>query len=100
MIEPRLQFDSLTEDLDPVPSVILEGQEAFRHDLPQLLREHARHWVAYHGRTRVGLCSSKNKLFDLLLCAGYKRGELLVRRIEAANLSTSQTVDASAEIPR
>jgi hypothetical protein len=100
MIQPRAQLEAQSEDVDPIPPLIAEAQEAFRQELPQLLPGHRRQWVAYHGRTRLGLSSSKNELFDQLLHAGYQRGELLVRRIEPANLSVSDAVDASPDILR
>ena len=100
MIEQPVQVEAVSKDLDPIPPLIAEAQEAFRQELPQLLPGHHRQWVAYHGRTRLGLSASKNELFDQLLRAGHKRGELLVRRIEPANLSLSQAVDASPDILR
>ena len=100
MIQPRAQLEAVPEDVDPIPPLIAEAQETFRQELPQLLPGHCRQWVAYHGRTRLGLSSSKNELFDQWLSAGYERGELLVRRIEPANLSLNQAVDASPDVLR
>jgi hypothetical protein len=98
MIEEPVQVEAPSEDLDPIPPLIAEDQQTFCHELPRLLPEHPRRWVAYRGQTRLGLGSSKNELFDRLLRAGYKRGKLLVRRIDPANLPAGQAVDASPDL--
>jgi hypothetical protein len=67
-----------------ISAAIREAQEAFRRDLPQLLREARlrRRWVAYRGPERIGVGPSKRELYQECLRRGYRPGEFLVRRIE------------------
>ena len=46
-----------------IPPMIRVAQAAFVRDLPQLIAEHRRSWVAYHGDRRVAIGSSKRQLF-------------------------------------
>jgi hypothetical protein len=61
----------------PSPSID-EAFKAFRRDLPQLLREHPREWVAYHGDRSIGCGRSQVDLYESCLRRGYAEGEFLV----------------------
>jgi hypothetical protein len=61
------------------PAAILEAQEAFLQDLPELLKERCGQWVAYHGRSRLGFGATKTALWQECLRQGYQ--EFLIRRI-------------------
>jgi hypothetical protein len=67
---------------DDIPPLIERSQSAFRRDLPQLLREHPRQWVAYHGDERIAVGPSKRQLYQECLRRGLKLGEFVVRSIE------------------
>jgi hypothetical protein len=45
-----------------IPPMIQRSQEAFRRDLPELLKKHEGKWVAYSGDRRLGMGRSKSKL--------------------------------------
>jgi hypothetical protein len=45
------------------PPVILEAQDAFFRDLPEMLKEHEGQWVAYYGSKRIGFSKSKTALW-------------------------------------
>ena len=66
----------------PVPPLIQRGQEAFSRDLPELLKKHAGHWVAYSGDRQLGIGRSKNKLYQQCLRQGLDHDEFVVRGIE------------------
>jgi hypothetical protein len=66
---------------DVIPPLIARSQDAFRRDLPRLLREHPRQWVAYHGDARVAVGPSKRQLYQECLRRGLRVGEFVVRSI-------------------
>jgi hypothetical protein len=59
--------------------VILDAQEAFLQDLPELLTERYGQWVAYYGRNRLGFGKTKTALWQECCRMGYQN--FLVRRI-------------------
>lgn len=61
------------------PPEILEAQETFFRDLPQLLQERPGQWVAYYGKRRLGFGKTKTALCDDCIRQGYE--EFLIRRI-------------------
>jgi hypothetical protein len=61
------------------PPIVLEAQEAFRRDLPELLKERHGQWVAYHGARRVGFGASKAALWRECLQQGLE--DFLVCRV-------------------
>lgn len=58
------------------------SQAAFRRDLPDLMKTHFRHWVAYHGDERVGFGRTQFELYDLCRFRGLHEDEFVVRSIE------------------
>jgi hypothetical protein len=67
---------------EELPPLISRGQEAFRRDLPQLLKERPGQWVAYHGDERIGFDSSKRALCQECLRQGLAPDVFVVRSIE------------------
>jgi hypothetical protein len=65
-----------------VPPLVRIAQAAFLRDLPQLIREHRRSWVAYHGEERVAIGSSKRRLFKECAARKLRPGEFVVRLVE------------------
>jgi hypothetical protein len=61
------------------PPIVLEAGEAFRRDLPQLLRERYGQWVAYHGAKRLGFSTDKTALWNECLQGGLE--DFIVIRI-------------------
>ena len=55
---------------------------AFRRDLPDLLRNHAREWVAYCGDECLGFSHSKALLYQECLRRGLSLGSFLVLSVE------------------
>ena len=71
-------------ELDPdprasTPPEILEAQETFERDLPELLKERRGQWVAYYGSQRIALAADEMALLEECWRQGYE--EFLVRRI-------------------
>jgi hypothetical protein len=68
-------------DDDPVAPMIARSLEAFRRDLPQLLKTHRGRWVAYHGDQQIGFARNGNALFEKCFRRGLKADEFLVRLV-------------------
>jgi hypothetical protein len=65
----------------PVPPLIERGLEAFRRDLPELLKKHQGQWVAYSGDRRLGIGRSKIERYQRCFRQGLKRNEFVVEGI-------------------
>jgi hypothetical protein len=61
-----------------IPPLIAQAREAFRRDLPELMKKRFRQWVAYYGDKRIGFGSSQRQLYQKCLRQGYPNGEFLV----------------------
>jgi hypothetical protein len=61
---------------------ILQARQAFRRDLPELLRDHPRRWVAYHGDQRIAVGATKTALYQDCLRRGLQRDQFLVLLVE------------------
>jgi hypothetical protein len=85
---------SLPEAISPG---IARAQEAFRRDLPELLKNRTatQPWVAYHGNRRIGFGKTKTELFQDCLRQGLRRGEFIVRCIES---ELPHDIDLSREV--
>jgi hypothetical protein len=55
---------------------------AFWRDLPQLLAERPRQWVAYHGERVLGFAPTRAALWQQCLDQGFRPDEFLIRSIE------------------
>ena len=67
---------------DSVPPMLGRSLDAFRRDLPRLLKTHYGKWVAYHGDAQVGFGRTETELYAKCLAQGMKRDEFLVCSIE------------------
>ena len=55
---------------------------AFWRDLPRLLQERPRQWVAYHGERQLGFASTRAELWAECQRQGLRPEEFLIRSIE------------------
>ena len=70
-------------DMDmEVPTIIQEGTAAFLQELPTLMCDHPKQWVAYHGSKRVGFGLSDYQLLRECVAQGLPEDELVIRRIQ------------------
>jgi hypothetical protein len=60
-----------------LPDAIVRAEEAFRRDLPSLLKTHAGCWVAYGGDERLSIGTSPTELENECLERGLERGRSL-----------------------
>ena len=64
---------------DSTPPEILEAQDTFQRDLPELLKTHRGQWVAYSGSKRIALEPTEERLLKECQRLGYV--ECLTRKI-------------------
>jgi hypothetical protein len=62
---------------EPLP-MIQKSIEAFRHDLPEMLKTHRGKWVAYHGDERIGFGRTQLELCKECFRRGLTRDEFVV----------------------
>ena len=65
-----------------VPLMVVRSRQAFLRDLPQLLHERPRQWVAYHGDEQLGFAKTRAELYQACLGQGLNREDFLVCSIE------------------
>ncbi len=68
-------------DSEPLP-MIQESIDAFRRDLPQLLKTHRGKWVAYHGDERLGFGKTQTELYQQGFRRGLTRNDFIVGIVE------------------
>jgi hypothetical protein len=68
-------------DDDPVAPVLAESLEAFRRDLPELLKTQRGKWVAHHGSQQIGIARTAAALYQRCFRQGLKEHEFLVSHI-------------------
>src|SRR5437773_948890 len=90
MEEPRSSDSRQAADEPPhrgrspdafVSPLLLEADEVFRREFPQLLKERPSQWVAYHGSQRIDFAATKEQIVQESLDRGLERGEIFVRCI-------------------
>jgi hypothetical protein len=60
---------------------IREALEAFRRDLPEMMKGHHKQWVAYYGANRLGF-GDKTELYQRYQAQGYDPEELFITTVE------------------
>lgn len=77
-----------------LPAPLVQARRAFQRDLPRLLRECPRHWVAYRGDGQVaGPDPSKTSLFQHCLQKGLQPGDFLLLAVSAESGAFLMDVD-------
>jgi hypothetical protein len=66
---------------EPIPEILQTAFAAFEHDLPDLLRDHCREWVAYHGSRRIGISPDSAALYALCEAEGLNPMDVMVTAI-------------------
>ena len=80
-VDPNLhRLENILEE--SIPVLIRQGRDAFRANLPQLMRHHSGQWVAFNGDKQVGLGGSKTEVYQHCLSRGLRPNQFLVMRIE------------------
>jgi hypothetical protein len=79
--ERAAKFQQLM-DSDPLP-MIQKSIDAFRRDLPELLKTHRGQWVGYHGDERFGFGRTETKVYQDGFRRGLTRNDFIVGFVEA-----------------
>ena len=68
-------------DAEPLPT-IQRSIDAFRRDLPDMLKTHGGKWVAYHGDERLGFAKTQTELYQLGFRQGLTQHDFIVAVVE------------------
>lgn len=83
---------------EPPPPMITKSIEAFRRDLPEMLKKHRGRWVAYHGDERIGFGRRETPLYQECLRRGLSRDEFIVCVVERDAFDPGEEVEASRDV--
>jgi hypothetical protein len=81
---PDHEQEAKANTLEPCgvePTMGEKAVRAFRRDLPGLLKERPRQWVAYHGDQCLGFAMTARELFRECLRRGIPDNEYIIRPI-------------------
>jgi hypothetical protein len=86
-VRPLLEQGELCELQEPaaaIPPGILRSQQAFWHDLPELLKQKSRQrrYAAYHGDQRIGFGRTQTELYQECFRRGLAREAFYVGLLE------------------
>src|ERR1051325_49946 len=89
---PKPQDDFLVGE---IPECIRLSQEAFRRDLPELLKQKKlfRQWAAYHPNERIGIGPRQRALKDECVKRGLADDEFYVGWIDACELEVEEEIE-------
>jgi hypothetical protein len=68
-------------DSEPLPA-IRQSIDAFRHDLPKMLKTHRGKWAAYHGDERLGFGTTQTELYQQGFRRDLSRNDFIVGFVE------------------
>ena len=76
----------------PVSPALLEAEQVFRDQLPELLKTHRYQWVAYSGSQRLGFHDAQHGLYQECLQRGFAPGQFLIYYIDGSLLEPEDLV--------
>ncbi len=94
--ERAAQIDALLNS-EPLP-MIQKSIDAFRRDLPELLKTHYRKWVAYHGNERIGFGKTETELYEECFHRGLTRDDFVVCGIEPGAFDPDEEIEISMDV--
>jgi hypothetical protein len=81
-------------DSDVLP-MIQKSIDAFRRDLPELLKTHPGKWVAYHGDKRVGFGKTETELYQRCFALGLTRDDFIVGFTEHGAFEPEEEIEVT-----
>ena len=81
--EPELQ----------IPEGIRISQEAYRRELPELLKQKYHQWVAYHRNERVGIAYTGKELLEECLKRGLDDDEFFIGWIDPCGFELEEEIE-------
>jgi len=79
---------------EPLP-MIQKSIEAFRRDLPQILKSHRGKWVAYHGDERIGFGKTQTELYRKCFRRGLTRDDFMVCGVNEGTFDPDDVTEVS-----
>ena len=81
-------------DSEPLP-MIQKSIDAFRRDLPELLKTHPGKWVAYHGDERVGFGKTQTELYQRCFARGLTRDDFVAAFTEPGAFDPDEEIEVT-----
>jgi hypothetical protein len=78
--------------------MITKSIEAFRRDLPEMLKTRRGWWVAYHGGERIGFGRSKTDLYEECFRRGLTRDDFVVCGVEESTFDPDEEIEFSPDV--
>lgn len=75
--------------------MIQKSIDAFRHDLPELLKTHPGKWVAYHGDERVGFGKTQTELYQRCFARGLTQDDFIVGFTEHGAFEPDEEIEVT-----
>ena len=75
--------------------MIQNSIDAFRRDLPELLRTHPGKWVAYHGDERIGFGNTETELYRRCFASGLTRDDFVVGFTEPGAFDPDEEIEVT-----
>jgi hypothetical protein len=94
--ERAAQIRALLETA-PLP-MIEKSIEAFRRDLPEMLKSHRGRWVAYHGDERIGFGNTQTELVQECFQRGLTRDDFVVCGVEEGVFDPDEDIEISPDV--
>jgi hypothetical protein len=82
-------------DSEPLPT-IQKSIDAFRRDLPDMLKTRRGEWAAYHGDERLGFATTQTELYQLGFRHGLTRHEFIVGVVEPGAFDGDEEFDVTS----
>ena len=87
--DPSAPVPIAPETLD----ILHRSVDAFYRDLPELLNEHERQWVAYHDDRRLGFGRTESELIQHCKRSGLNTDEVFIMVVDPSALTDDQEID-------
>jgi hypothetical protein len=94
--ERAAQLDALLNS-EPLP-MIQRSIDAFRRDLPEMLKTHYGKWVAYNGDKRIGFGRTETDLYEECFRLGLTRDDFVVSAIEPGAFDPDEEIEISMDV--
>jgi hypothetical protein len=94
--ERAAQIEELLNS-EPLP-MIEKSIDAFRRELPELLKKHRGQYVAYHGDERIGIDRSQISLYHKCFRRGLGRDDFLVCGIDQGVFDPDEEIEITSDV--
>ncbi len=84
-------------EADP-PPMIQRSIDAFRNDLPELLKSHEGKWVAYHGDRQIGFGRTQTGLYQECFRRGLTRDDIMVAFVEPGAFDPDEEFEVTSDV--